>query len=468
MPRRGWILLLILAVWSYDTGAYLVGKQFGTAKFLTHISPSKTYAGLVGGVVGDDDRRRAAAVRARPVAAPRAAARAARRAVRAGRRPGRVDAQAGGRRRRTRAQLIPGHGGMLDRVDSFLFAAPDPDPVCRRPPRLRAAPTRRVAGSPCSGRPARSGPRRSTSWRPTRGLPGRRPGGRHATGALLDEQAARLGADARAVAGGDAMPTWSSWRPATTSISWSWPPAAWSASGRSWPPCAPARSWPRPTRRPWSPAATWSCRGPRARGAGRAADPRDPFASPLAWLRPIDSEHSAIWQCLVGESMAGVAALDPDRQRRPVPGRERRRAGRGDAGAGAAPPDLDDGRQDHHRLGDPRQQGPGGHRGALAVRCRLRRDRGGHPPAERRPLRRPLRRRLPQGPAGHPRHAPADPVRHDLPRPAALARRAARPHRRPAASTSARPTRPRFPALRIAREAGLAGPARLGRPDRRR
>jgi 1-deoxy-D-xylulose-5-phosphate reductoisomerase len=40
-----------------------------------------------------------------------------------------------------------------------------------------------------------------------------------------------------------------------------------------------------------------------------AARPGDPFASPLAWLRPIDSEHSAIWQCLVGESMAGVAAL---------------------------------------------------------------------------------------------------------------------------------------------------------------
>jgi 1-deoxy-D-xylulose-5-phosphate reductoisomerase len=40
-----------------------------------------------------------------------------------------------------------------------------------------------------------------------------------------------------------------------------------------------------------------------------AADDRDPFASPLAWLRPIDSEHSAIWQCLVGESMAAVAAL---------------------------------------------------------------------------------------------------------------------------------------------------------------
>ena len=48
----------------------------------------------------------------------------------------------------------------------------------------------------------------------------------------------------------------------------------------------------------------------RARAASRAAaDPRDPFASPLAWLRPIDSEHSAIWQCLVGERAATVARL---------------------------------------------------------------------------------------------------------------------------------------------------------------
>jgi 1-deoxy-D-xylulose-5-phosphate reductoisomerase len=38
-------------------------------------------------------------------------------------------------------------------------------------------------------------------------------------------------------------------------------------------------------------------------GAGKG------FASALSWLRPIDSEHSAIWQCLVGEGMKTIEAL---------------------------------------------------------------------------------------------------------------------------------------------------------------
>ena len=51
---------------------------------------------------------------------------------------------------------------------------------------------------------------------------------------------------------------------------------------------------------------------PRARARAEqrhAADPSDPLASSLGWLRPIDSEHSAIWQCLVGEDLARVARL---------------------------------------------------------------------------------------------------------------------------------------------------------------
>jgi 1-deoxy-D-xylulose-5-phosphate reductoisomerase len=51
---------------------------------------------------------------------------------------------------------------------------------------------------------------------------------------------------------------------------------------------------------------------PLARGLAAAAakaDPSSPQAAPLAWLRPIDSEHSAIWQCLVGEGSDAVASL---------------------------------------------------------------------------------------------------------------------------------------------------------------
>ena len=47
----------------------------------------------------------------------------------------------------------------------------------------------------------------------------------------------------------------------------------------------------------------------RQAAARAALDGSDPLATPLAWLRPIDSEHSAIWQCLVGEPMSGVARL---------------------------------------------------------------------------------------------------------------------------------------------------------------
>lgn len=121
--ERGWILLLLLAVWAYDTGAFLVGRQFGRERFLTHISPSKTYAGLVGGVVATTVVVAILlwALGASPL-----------HAVLLGPLVG-LAAQAGDLaesmiKRAARAKdsgtLIPGHGGMLDRVDSFLFAAP--------------------------------------------------------------------------------------------------------------------------------------------------------------------------------------------------------------------------------------------------------------------------------------------------------------------------------------------------------
>ena len=46
-----------------------------------------------------------------------------------------------------------------------------------------------------------------------------------------------------------------------------------------------------------------------AGAVGATGDCLHPPASPLGWLRPIDSEHSAIWQCLVGEDQASIERL---------------------------------------------------------------------------------------------------------------------------------------------------------------
>lgn len=121
--QQAWILLLILAVWAYDTGAYLVGRRFGRRRFLSHISPSKTYAGLIGGIVAST-----AVVALMLVAVGQSASGALvlgpliSLAAQAGDLAESMLKRAAGAK--DSGTLIPGHGGILDRVDSFLFAAP--------------------------------------------------------------------------------------------------------------------------------------------------------------------------------------------------------------------------------------------------------------------------------------------------------------------------------------------------------
>jgi phosphatidate cytidylyltransferase len=48
---RTWLLVLVLTVWSFDTFAYLTGRTFKRGRFLNHISPNKTWSGVIGGTV---------------------------------------------------------------------------------------------------------------------------------------------------------------------------------------------------------------------------------------------------------------------------------------------------------------------------------------------------------------------------------------------------------------------------------
>jgi phosphatidate cytidylyltransferase len=118
------LLWLLAVVSATDIAAYLVGRSVGGPRLAPRISPGKTWSGLAGGVV-------AAAlvgglvVLASGGRAPLAAALAG--AVLA------VVSQAGdlleSRLKRLgglkdSGRLIPGHGGVLDRVDGIMLAAP--------------------------------------------------------------------------------------------------------------------------------------------------------------------------------------------------------------------------------------------------------------------------------------------------------------------------------------------------------
>lgn len=48
---QGYILSMLVMVWTFDTFAYLVGKKFGKHKLAPKISPLKTVEGFLGGLV---------------------------------------------------------------------------------------------------------------------------------------------------------------------------------------------------------------------------------------------------------------------------------------------------------------------------------------------------------------------------------------------------------------------------------
>ena len=126
---RANIGFLVVVVWASDIGAYLTGRALGGPKLAPAISPGKTWAGAAGGLVG-------AALLGVGIAlvhglrhpGPPCLARAAGLAVAVS-----VLGQAGdlaeswAKRRlgvKDSGRLIPGHGGLLDRLDAALAVLP--------------------------------------------------------------------------------------------------------------------------------------------------------------------------------------------------------------------------------------------------------------------------------------------------------------------------------------------------------
>lgn len=113
---------LFILVWATDTGAYIFGRAIGGPKLAPSVSPKKTWAGLVGGMAC------AAMIGGGFAAAFKIEGWAALGAVSAGLA---VVAQVGDlfeswvKRRfgvKDAGGIMPGHGGLLDRVDGLLAA----------------------------------------------------------------------------------------------------------------------------------------------------------------------------------------------------------------------------------------------------------------------------------------------------------------------------------------------------------
>ncbi len=118
------LVWLFVVVWATDTGAFAVGRLVGGAKLWPRLSPNKTWAGLFGGIVLAAATGWLAAVAGRLTPLPGWVAISALVALAA--EAGDLAESAVKRRFGVKDSggLIPGHGGVLDRLDGLMFAAP--------------------------------------------------------------------------------------------------------------------------------------------------------------------------------------------------------------------------------------------------------------------------------------------------------------------------------------------------------
>ena len=120
-----WLVFMYLVIWASDTGAYYAGTNLGKHKLYPKISPQKSVEGLIGGVLAAMAAAHLCRVWFLPVLTVKEATLLGFILVLAGTLGDFVESllkrSAGVKDSGT---IIPGHGGMLDRMDSMLFAAP--------------------------------------------------------------------------------------------------------------------------------------------------------------------------------------------------------------------------------------------------------------------------------------------------------------------------------------------------------
>ncbi len=120
-----WILWLLLVIFAGDTGAFYVGQALGKTKLYPEVSPGKTWAGAVGGVIISLAAGIVAGkwlfLEANLWGLGWLALILALMGLLGDLFESMLKRQA---QVKDAGQLLPGHGGMLDRLDSLLFAAP--------------------------------------------------------------------------------------------------------------------------------------------------------------------------------------------------------------------------------------------------------------------------------------------------------------------------------------------------------
>jgi phosphatidate cytidylyltransferase len=123
-PRGNlWVLYALLIVWVADSGAYFVGRSWGVSRLAPRISPGKTWAGLWGGILASALLAGVVsmALRLPVVGLVTLTVVVASYSVIGDLTESMCKRFAG---MKDSGRLIPGHGGVLDRFDSLLAAAP--------------------------------------------------------------------------------------------------------------------------------------------------------------------------------------------------------------------------------------------------------------------------------------------------------------------------------------------------------